>query len=44
MGDKTLLTSWSEGKGSPRPFYLRHGFKPTGEIVDDETEGRQQLS
>ncbi len=40
MGDKTLLTSWTEGKGSPRPFYERHGFVPTGEIIDDETEAR----
>lgn len=36
----TLLTSWSEGRGSPRPFYLRYGFEPTGRIVDDETEAR----
>lgn len=43
MGDRTLLTSWEEGKGSPRPFYLSHGFVPTGEIVDGETEGRKQL-
>jgi diamine N-acetyltransferase len=40
MGATTLLTSWGEGKGSPRPFYLKHGFVPTGEIVDDETEAR----
>jgi RimJ/RimL family protein N-acetyltransferase len=43
MGDSTLLTSWVEGKGSPRPFYLRHGFEPTGKIVDEETEARKQL-
>jgi RimJ/RimL family protein N-acetyltransferase len=44
MGASTLLTSWGEGKGSPRPFYLSHGFEPTGRIVDDETEARLQLS
>ncbi|HSJ85361.1 MAG TPA: GNAT family N-acetyltransferase [Acidimicrobiia bacterium] len=43
MGDGTLLTSWEEGRGSPRPFYLRHGFEPTGKIVDEETEARKQL-
>jgi RimJ/RimL family protein N-acetyltransferase len=44
MGDLTLLTSWVEGKGSPRPFYLARGFVPTGRIVDGETEGRKQLA
>ena len=43
MGDRTLLTSWVEGKGSPRPFYIRHGFVPTGKILDEETEARKQL-
>jgi RimJ/RimL family protein N-acetyltransferase len=40
LGATDLTTSWSEGKGSPRPFYLAHGFTPTGRIVDGETEGR----
>ena len=39
-GDRSLLTSWTPGKGSPEPLYLHHGFVPTGEIVDGETEGR----
>jgi RimJ/RimL family protein N-acetyltransferase len=43
MGDRTLLTSWGEGKGSPRPFYLAHGFEPTGSVIDGETEGRKPL-
>jgi GNAT superfamily N-acetyltransferase len=43
MGDENLVTSWVEGKGSPRPFYLAHGFEPTGRIVDGETEGRKRL-
>ena len=42
-GDKTLVTSWGEGKGSPRDFYLRHGFVPTGLVLDGETEGRRTL-
>ena len=44
MGDESLLTSWGEGKGSPRAFYLAHGFVPTGSVVDDETEGRKRLA
>lgn len=44
MGDSTLLVSWVEGKGSPRPFYLAHGFGPTGRLVDGETEARLQLT
>ena len=44
MGDSTLLVSWSEGKGSPRPFYLAHGFVTTGQIVDGETEARLHLA
>ncbi len=44
MGDRTLLVSWGEGKGSPRPFYLEHGFVPTGRIEDGETEARKSLA
>jgi RimJ/RimL family protein N-acetyltransferase len=43
MGDTTLITSWGEGKGSPRPFYLRNGFEPTGRVIDHESEGRKHL-
>lgn len=42
-GDTTLLTSWGEGKGSPRSFYLANGFVPTGRVLDAETEGRRQV-
>jgi len=44
MGDQTLLTSWTEGRGSPSAFYLGHGFEPTGRLVDRETEGRKRLT
>ncbi len=44
MGDTTLVTSWGEGKGSPRAFYLSHGFEATGNMIDHETEGRRQLT
>lgn len=43
MGDQSLLTSWGEGKGSPRPFYLANGFETTGNLIDGETEGRKPL-
>ena len=44
MGDATLLVSWGEGKGSPRPFYLAHGFVTTGRVLDGETEARLALA
>ena len=42
-GHTTLTTSWGQGPGSPEPFYLAHGFVPTGDIDDDEIVGRLRL-
>lgn len=42
-GGTSLLTSWREGKGSPGPFYLSHGFVPTGRTLGGETEARTPL-
>jgi diamine N-acetyltransferase len=42
-GDRALVTSWGQGKGSPAPFYLAHGFVPTGQMLEDEIEGRKIL-
>ncbi len=39
-GATELLVSWHEGKGSPAAFYIEYGFEPTGNVVDDETEGK----
>lgn len=39
-GHRSLLTSWAEGKGGPRPFYVGLGFQPTGRVVEGETEAR----
>lgn len=39
-GHRAIEVSWCEGIGSPRPFYDRHGFVPTGRVIDGETEGR----
>ncbi|MGI9649489.1 MAG: GNAT family N-acetyltransferase [Acidimicrobiia bacterium] len=44
MGADSLVTSWSEGRGSPRAFYLSRGFEPTGRLIDGETEGRKRLT
>ncbi|GAA1021832.1 MULTISPECIES: GNAT family N-acetyltransferase [Amycolatopsis] len=41
---ESVTVSWMPGKHSPQPFYLRLGFKPTGEIDEDgEIVGRIQL-
>lgn len=40
QGHHSILTSWVDGPGSPRPFYEGHGFVPTGRIVDGEIEAR----
>jgi diamine N-acetyltransferase len=42
-GDRALVTSWGQGKGSPAPFYLAHGFVPTGQMLEEEIEGRKIL-
>ncbi len=42
-GVASLVTSWVDGVGSPRPFYERRGFVPTGEIIDGEVEARLTL-
>lgn len=42
-GHRSMFVSWVEGPGSPRPFYERLGFVPTGELVDGETEARLAL-
>ena len=42
-GHTALLVGWNEGPGSPRPFYERLGFVPTGVLYDGETEARLTL-
>ncbi len=43
MGASSLVTSWNPDPGTPEKFYLAYGFKPTGEIVDEEVEARLTL-
>ena len=39
-GHLSVTVSWVDGPGSPRPFYERLGFVPTGEIDDGEIVAR----
>ena len=43
-GHETLLVSWVPGPGSPDRFYVRLGFRATGELDGDEVVGRLRLS
>jgi len=43
-GARELLVSCGEGEGSPEEFYLKQGFMPTGEVMDDETVLRLTLT
>lgn len=43
-GDSNLFVSWAEGKGSPGPMYLSHGYKPTGVIHEGEIEAKKPLT
>jgi len=39
-----LLVSAGQGEDSPQPFYERHGFEPTGQVVDGEVVLRLDLT
>ena len=38
-GERRVTVCWIPGEGSPEEFYLRLGFRPTGEKLDDEIIG-----
>ncbi|WP_307544462.1 GNAT family N-acetyltransferase [Streptomyces sp. V3I8] len=43
-GRSRLVTvTWGEGEGGPEPFYLRLGFRRTGETLGDEVVGELNL-
>ena len=42
-GTEAVETAWSEGPGSPGPFYLARGYEPTGEAEGDAVAARKQL-
>lgn len=43
-GATELFTSYQPGDGEPWPFYERLGFRPTGEVEEDEVVLRLDLS
>ena len=42
-GAKELLVSYHEGEKSPKGFYLKLGFEPTGDMAGDEFVARLSL-
>ena len=42
-GTTRLTVTWHVGDHSPEPFYLGLGFRPTGEMSEDERVGELQL-
>ncbi|MGI5488890.1 GNAT family N-acetyltransferase [Microtetraspora malaysiensis] len=42
-GSRRVTVLWEQGEGGPEAFYLRLGFKPTGEILFGETVGELLL-
>jgi RimJ/RimL family protein N-acetyltransferase len=43
-GSTAIEVTWTEGRGSPGPFYEARGYVRTGRVVDGETEAIKQLS
>ncbi|MGW2386273.1 GNAT family N-acetyltransferase [Streptomyces sp. NPDC001658] len=43
-GGKEFHVTWHPGRHGPEDFYLRLGFRPTGETVEGETVGVLDLS
>lgn len=43
-GGTRLTTSWYPGGGGPEGFYLRLGFRPTGEMIGDQRVGELDLT
>jgi diamine N-acetyltransferase len=35
-GESRCYVTWDSGHGGPEPFYLRLGFRPTGELSDQQ--------
>ena len=43
-GADVLWTSCGQGPGTPQPFYEAYGFRPTGQMLDDEAILRLDLT
>ncbi|GAA3447983.1 GNAT family N-acetyltransferase [Planomonospora venezuelensis] len=42
-GKTRVTVTWVPGDGGPEPFYLKLGFRPTGEKSDDEIVAERDL-
>ncbi|WP_336213919.1 GNAT family N-acetyltransferase [Nonomuraea sp. LPB2021202275-12-8] len=42
-GHRRVTVLWEQGEGGPEAFYLRLGFKPTGEVLYGEVVGELPL-
>ncbi|GAA2783180.1 GNAT family N-acetyltransferase [Nonomuraea dietziae] len=42
-GHRRVTVLWEQGEGGPEAFYLRLGFRPTGEVLFGETVGELLL-
>jgi diamine N-acetyltransferase len=42
-GFSRITVLWGLGKGGPEGFYLRQGFRPTGEVMSDQAVGELTL-
>lgn len=42
-GQTSATVTWAEGEGGPEPFYLRLGFRPTGERSGGQVVGELAL-
>ncbi|MFD4412802.1 GNAT family N-acetyltransferase [Streptomyces sp. NPDC058476] len=42
-GQKRVTVTWAEGEGGPEEFYLRLGFRRTGELSGDQVVGELDL-
>ncbi|GAA4047343.1 GNAT family N-acetyltransferase [Nonomuraea soli] len=42
-GNARATVLWEQGEGGPEGFYLRLGFRPTGEVLFGETVGAIEL-
>ncbi|WP_416901660.1 GNAT family N-acetyltransferase [Micromonospora echinospora] len=43
-GERRIYTTWEPGDDGPERFYLRLGFRPTGELSGGQTVGALDLS
>ncbi|TLS41702.1 GNAT family N-acetyltransferase [Streptomyces montanus] len=42
-GQSRVTVTWAQGEGGPERFYLRLGFRRTGEMSDDQVVGELDL-